>query len=63
MSEHPPRPESDEEFERERRESTDLGYRDTEEERAYEEAEREAAEHEDDASDPPAAGEDNAAGS
>jgi hypothetical protein len=40
MSEHPPRPESEEEFERERRESTDLGYRDTEEERAYEEAEQ-----------------------
>jgi hypothetical protein len=39
MSEHPPRPESEEEVERERRESTDLGYRDTEEERAYEEAE------------------------
>jgi hypothetical protein len=51
MYEHPPRPESDEEFERERRESTDLGYRDTEEERAYKEAERD-----DDGSDSPAAG-------
>ncbi|HWE11735.1 MAG TPA: hypothetical protein VG325_20475 [Solirubrobacteraceae bacterium] len=51
MSEHPPRPESDEEFERERRESTDLGYRDTEEERAYEEAERDKGK-----SDSPAAG-------
>jgi hypothetical protein len=36
MSEHPPRRDSDDELERERRESTDLGYRDTEEERAYE---------------------------
>ncbi|HEY2437867.1 MAG TPA: hypothetical protein VGH93_11850 [Solirubrobacteraceae bacterium] len=56
MSEHPPRPDSDEEFERERRESTDLGYRDTEEERAYEEAERA------DGPDPAAAGDEGAAG-
>lgn len=34
----PERPERDDELERERRESTDLGYRDTEEEEAYEEA-------------------------
>jgi hypothetical protein len=32
----------DEEFEREREESTDLGYRDSKEERAYENAEKEA---------------------
>lgn len=38
----PERPQSDE-YETERRESTDLGYRDTEEERAYEEAEEDAA--------------------
>lgn len=38
MSEHPPRPHIEKELERERRESTDLGYRDTEEERAYERA-------------------------
>jgi hypothetical protein len=56
MSEHPPRPESDEEFERERRESTDLGYRDTEEERAYEEAER------DDGPDSATAGDEGPAG-
>jgi hypothetical protein len=56
MSEHPPRPDSDEEFERERRESTDLGYRDTEEERAYEEAERA------DRPDSAAAGDEGAAG-
>ncbi|MFZ0088521.1 MAG: hypothetical protein WAL63_03375 [Solirubrobacteraceae bacterium] len=34
MTERPP----DDELARERRESTDLGYRDTEEEQAYEEA-------------------------
>lgn len=34
--EHPERTGSDEELQRERDESTDLGYRDTEEERAYE---------------------------
>jgi hypothetical protein len=56
MSEHPPRPESDEEFERGRRASTALGYRDTEEERAYEEAER------DDGPDSAAAGDEGAAG-
>lgn len=40
MAEHPERPDIDEsELERERQESTDLGYRDTEEERAYERAE------------------------
>jgi hypothetical protein len=41
MSERPPErpgPDPDDELEREREESTDLGYRDTEEERAYEEA-------------------------
>ncbi|HET8978371.1 MAG TPA: hypothetical protein VFN87_09440 [Solirubrobacteraceae bacterium] len=38
MTEHPERPDSEEEVQRERRESTDLGYRDTEEERAYEQA-------------------------
>ena len=36
MSEHSSRPDSDEEVEREREQTTDLGYRDTEEERAYE---------------------------
>lgn len=46
MSERPPdRPSSDEdELKREREESTDLGYRDTEEERAYEDAAAEDAE-------------------
>jgi hypothetical protein len=39
MSEYPRRHDNDEDVEREREESTDLGYRDTEEERAYEEAE------------------------
>ena len=39
----PPEPREDE-LEREREESTDLGYRDTEEERAYEEAAREDTE-------------------
>lgn len=38
--ERPERPESEAETDRERRETTDLGYRDTEEERAYEQAER-----------------------
>ena len=39
MPERPPdRPDDDDELEREREESTDLGYRDTEEERAYEDA-------------------------
>lgn len=42
MSERPERPADEDELERERQESTDLGYRDTEEERAYEEAERAA---------------------
>ena len=48
MSERPPdRPGPDEdELEREREESTDLGYRDTEEERAYQEAATEDAEDE-----------------
>lgn len=36
------RPQSDE-YENERRESTDMGYRDTEEERAYEEGNDDAA--------------------
>jgi hypothetical protein len=38
MSEHPDRIGQDDELERERRETTDLGYRDTKEERAYEQA-------------------------
>ncbi|HEY2319153.1 MAG TPA: hypothetical protein VGH67_12700 [Solirubrobacteraceae bacterium] len=38
MPERPPDRPDDEELEREREESTDLGYRDTEEERAYEDA-------------------------
>jgi hypothetical protein len=48
MPEHPPRRGSDEDVERERRESTDLGYRDTEEERAYE-TEADASPDDDDA--------------
>ena len=40
MSEHPPQRDSEQDVERERAESTDLGYRDSEEERAYEEAEQ-----------------------
>ncbi len=55
MSEHPPPRDSEEEVERERQESTDLGYRDTEEERAYEEAEQGNAE-------PPANGAQGAGG-
>lgn len=39
MAQRPERPEREAEVERERRETTDLGYRDTEEERAYEQAE------------------------
>ena len=42
MPERPERGPEDEELEREREESTDLGYRDTEKERAYEEAEDDA---------------------
>lgn len=42
MAEHPEHRPQDEELEREREESTDLGYRDTEETRAYENAEAEA---------------------
>ena len=44
MPEHPPQPpnDDDEEAERRREESTDLGYRDTEEERAYAEDEPDA---------------------
>jgi hypothetical protein len=38
MSERPERRDEEQELEFEREESTDLGYRDTEEERAYEEA-------------------------
>lgn len=38
MSEHPDQTGQDDELERERRETTDLGYRDTAEERAYEQA-------------------------
>jgi hypothetical protein len=41
MAERPERRPQSEEFEREREESTDLGYRDSEEERAYERAEQE----------------------
>ncbi|HEX3976777.1 MAG TPA: hypothetical protein VHW96_10965 [Solirubrobacteraceae bacterium] len=40
MVERPEGRPQDEEFEREREESTDLGYRDSEEERAYESAEQ-----------------------
>ncbi len=39
MTERPERGPEDEDFEPEREESTDLGYRDTKEERAYEKAE------------------------
>ena len=55
MSEHPSQPHPDPE--REREESTDLGYRDTEEERAYEQAaERESSGDADAGQEPPGQG-------
>ncbi len=51
MQEHPERRRDDDDVERERRESTDLGYRDTDEERAYERAESEGGNDDPDAED------------
>lgn len=50
------KPEDAAEYERERRESTDLGYRDTAEEEAYEHAEEAAAEGETPEPDEPTVG-------
>jgi hypothetical protein len=49
MVERPEGRPGDDEFERERDESTDLGYRDSEEQRAYERAEKEGDGGEEDA--------------
>jgi hypothetical protein len=52
----PEKPQDADEYERDRRESTDLGYRDTEEEEAYEHAEEAAAQGETPEEDEPPVG-------
>jgi hypothetical protein len=49
VAEHPERQSDEEQLKRERAESTDLGYRDSEEERAYENAQDNADDKDSDA--------------